>query len=86
MENLSPMQILTTEEVTARASKWAQELILRLDEHSDKYREAQLSDEESEYFRNLSLDRIPGPYPKDFRLLFESLFCRYLAARFIIVD
>jgi hypothetical protein len=77
MEAFERFPRIAASDLTAKAVQFADHLVRRLDEINHTYPMGDLD-------RRLDT-AISGPTPEDFRPIFETLFCRHMASRYIIV-
>jgi hypothetical protein len=77
--------VISAGELSTRAEKFVAIMVDELTKFNEKNPRPEMSEEDRERVHKEVGDKEIPPLPKDFRLAFETVFCRYVASRYIIV-
>jgi hypothetical protein len=84
MDAFSVLPRITVSELQTRAGGFAKELVENL-EKINRDSNTVLTPEAQKYVESLPAEQFSHPLPADYRHVFESVFCRFMASHYIIV-
>lgn len=85
MDVYSALPTMKASAVLDRARNFASVLVQRLEDFNRQHPEPEMSPEAREYFEKEYSSSLLPPDPKNFILVFEATFCRYMASQIVIV-
>jgi hypothetical protein len=85
MDAFSQLPTISASDLASRASAFANNLAGQLEVLNRQYPTAEMSAEAKEVLEKTFGGTIPGSTPHDFIHVFEHLFCRYMASRWVII-